>query len=69
MTSREKNQSPPPVKDYHAAKRDLLRLGVETGRLTMAEIKSALPAPHLSAAELELVLYSLEALGVEVSSD
>ncbi len=57
------------VTDYHEAKRDLLRRAVERGTLTMSEIRAALPAPHLSPAELELLLYTCEALGVEVVED
>lgn len=55
--------------DYHRAKRDLLRRGVARGRLTISEIRAALPAPHFSAAEMELFLFSLGALGVEVVDD
>ncbi len=57
------------VTDYHEAKRELLRNAVKRGTIRLSEIRTALPEVHLSAAELELLLYSLEALDVEVLSD
>jgi hypothetical protein len=53
--------------DYHMAMRDLFRRGVERGRLSLREIRAALPPAHTSTTELEVVLYSLEALGVAVT--
>lgn len=52
--------------DFHQAKRELLKRGVRSGRLTVAEIRRALPTPHFSAAEMELFLFSLGMLGVDV---
>lgn len=53
--------------NYHLAMRDLFRRGVERGALSLREIRAALPPAHTSPAELEVVLYSLEALGVAVT--
>ena len=55
--------------NYHRAKRDLLRRAVQAGRVRMSEIKTTLPPPHISVAELELFLFSLGALGVDVIED
>ena len=55
--------------DYHLAKRDLLRRAVASGSLRLSEIRKQLPPPHISLAELELLIFSAEALGVEVIRD
>ena len=70
MTPPEKTFSDnPPVTDYHEAKRELLRTAVVQGIIRLSDVRKALPEVHLSAAELELLLYSLEALNVEVIAD
>lgn len=55
--------------DYHLAKRDLLRRAVATGSLKMSEIRKKLPPLHVSLAELELLIFSAEALGVVIVRD
>jgi hypothetical protein len=55
--------------NYHVAKRDLLRYAVRRGRIRMTEILAALPAPHISPSEMELFLFSLNALAVDVIDD
>ncbi len=53
--------------DYVRAKRDLIRKGLRAGHLTIKDIKVALPPQHVSGAELELLIFSLTALGVKVT--
>lgn len=55
--------------NYHRAKRDLLRRAVREGRIRISEIKETLPPPHISVGELELFLFSLRALDVEIIDD
>jgi hypothetical protein len=62
-------QNLPADGDFQRAKRDLLREAVRDGRILLSRIKKALPPSFLSVAELELFLFSLEALGVEVVYD
>ena len=67
MTMRKsKRRILPERGDFHSAKRELIKRGVRSGRLTMAEIRRALPKPHFSAAEMELLLFSLGVLGIDV---
>ncbi|MBN1945424.1 MAG: RNA polymerase sigma factor region1.1 domain-containing protein [Bradymonadales bacterium] len=68
MTGQETHPMPDQG-DYHKAKRDLLRLGVERGYLRTSEIREKMPAPHLGIAELELFFFALEALGIRVVED
>jgi hypothetical protein len=55
--------------NYHDAKRELLRLGLAEKRLSLRQIREALPPPHVSRAEFELFLFSLEALGIDLVAD
>lgn len=50
----------------HEARKALFRKGVQEGRLTVAEIESAIPEGGLTAAERWLLYYSLQAAGVEI---
>jgi len=67
--AQSETQKLPEAGNYHRAKRDLLRRAVQTRRIRMSEIKATLPPPHISVAELELFLFSLNALGVEIIED
>jgi hypothetical protein len=62
-------QNLPADGDFQRAKRDLLREAVRDGRILLSRIKKVLPPSYVSVAELELFLFSLEALGVEVVYD
>lgn len=52
--------------DFVAAKRALLQIGRERGYVTEAEIAEVLPMEHTSPTELEMLLFTLEMMEVEV---
>ncbi len=52
--------------ETHQARKELFRLGIHRGHLSLDEIDRALPAGSLSPAERWLLFYSLRAAGVEI---
>ncbi len=52
--------------ETHEARKELFRLGIRRGHLSLDEIDRALPAGSLSPAERWLLFYSLRAAGVEI---
>lgn len=54
--------------DFQRAKRDLIARAVRRGYVTMDEIRRSLPPKYTNKAEMDLLLFSLEALGVDVRS-
>jgi hypothetical protein len=52
--------------NFVAAKRALLQIGRERGHVTEAEISEVMPLEHTSATELEMLLFTLEMMEVEV---
>ena len=52
--------------DFLAAKRALLQIGRERGYVTEAEIAEVLALEYTSATELEMLLFTLEMMEVEV---
>jgi hypothetical protein len=52
--------------ETHEARKELFRLGIRRGYLSLDEIDRALPAGSLSPAERWLLFYSLRAAGVEI---
>ncbi len=57
----------PEVTDFHGRKRELLRLGVDQGRLSWDDIRAALPENFLGDAELEVFLFTCRNMGIEIS--
>lgn len=62
----EEFDSAPPITDFHGNKRELLKRGLEEGKLTWKEIQKALPPEHLSDTELEVFLFTCKNMGIEV---
>lgn len=59
----------PPVRfdgDLQVAKRELIKLGLEQGSLTRAQIAEHLPLEHLSEVEIEVLTFTFESLGIRV---
>ena len=56
----------PAASDFHGNKRELLKRGLEAGKLTWAEIRAALPQQHMSDTELEVFLFTCRNMGIEV---
>lgn len=65
-TEEEEFDTSPPLTDFHGNKRELLKRGLENGKLTWGEIREALPAKHLSDTELEVFLFTCKNMGIEV---
>ena len=65
----EENEFPdiPDRTDFHGNKRELLRRGRKSGKLTWAEIRRALPPENMSEAELEIFLFTCRNLGIDVT--
>ncbi len=62
----EEFDAEPPITDFHGNKRELLKRGVENGRLTWDEIRTALPPEHMSDTELEVFLFTCKNMGIDV---
>lgn len=58
--------SKPAASDFHGRKRELLKYGLEKGRLTWPEIRKALPQEHLTGTELEVLLFTCKNMGIEI---
>ncbi|MFB6265324.1 MAG: RNA polymerase sigma factor region1.1 domain-containing protein [Bradymonadaceae bacterium] len=56
----------PDATDFHGQKRELLRKGVEEGKLTWEEITDAFDEEHLTDTELEVFLFTCENMNIEV---
>lgn len=56
----------PPLTDFHGNKRELLKRGLEKGKLTWAEIREVLPEEHLSDTELEVFMFTCKNMGIEI---
>jgi hypothetical protein len=52
--------------ETHAARRELFRLGLRRGYLTVQEIEEALPQGSLSPTERWVLYYSLRAASIEI---
>jgi hypothetical protein len=52
--------------ETHVARRELFRLGLRRGYLTVQEIEEALPEGSLSPTERWVLYYSLRAASIEV---
>jgi len=48
------------------AKRDLIKLGLNQGFLTQAQIEEALPLEHMSKAEVEALRFTFDTMGIQV---
>lgn len=64
----EFDTSPEPT-DFHGNKRELLKRGVENGKLSWSEIRAVLPEEHFSETELEVFLFTCKNMGIEVVDD
>lgn len=67
METEDNFEIPPDISDFHGNKRELIKRGMERGELTWKEIEEALPPKHISATELEVLLFTLKSLRVKVS--
>lgn len=56
----------PPSTDFHGRKRELLRQGVEDGRLKWATVMEQLDEEFFSAAEIEVFLFTCDQMGIEI---
>lgn len=56
----------PPETDFHGRKRELLRKGVEKGKLTWNDLKKSLGNSFMEEAELEVFLFTCEQMGIRV---
>lgn len=52
--------------DIQAAKRELLRIAREKGFIHESEIADIIPMQHFSPAELEVLLFTLEMMEIDV---
>ncbi len=56
--------SNPDETDFHGRKRELLRLGVENGKLTWDDIQRGLPSQFMGETELEVFLFTCRNMGI-----
>lgn len=56
----------PEKTDFHGRKRELLRLGVEQGKLTWKQITAGLPAEFTGETEFEVFLFTCRNMGIEL---
>ena len=66
MSDEEEEFENPAQTDFHGRKRELLKMGLEKGELSWAEIQKALPQEHLTQTELEVLLFTCKNMGIEV---
>lgn len=70
MKSSDDDSSLPPGEfepsDIQAAKRELIKLGLDQGFLTREIIESYLPIEHMSDSELEMIYFTFEAMGITI---
>lgn len=57
----------PPETDFHGRKRELLRRGVEKGKLSWKEIEAELNQEYLGDTELEVFLFTCQQMGIKVT--
>jgi len=62
----EEDFANPPATDFHGRKRELLRKGVEKGKLSWDEIRKGLGSSFASEAELEVFLFTCEQMGIAI---
>ena len=67
--SEEEFDTNPPITDFHGNRRELLKRGLEKGKLTWTEIREVLPEEHLSDTELEVFLFTCKNMGIDVTDD
>jgi len=67
METDDNFEDPPDISDFHGNKRELIKRGLERGKLSWKEIEAALPPEHTSATEREVLLFTLKSLRVKVS--
>lgn len=65
----EEFNTKPAITDFHGNKRELLKRGLEKGKLSWTEIRKVLPEEHLSDTELEVFLFTCRNMGIDVSED
>ncbi|PJB35445.1 MAG: hypothetical protein CO108_25750 [Deltaproteobacteria bacterium CG_4_9_14_3_um_filter_63_12] len=70
LTKYDDDSSLPPGEfepsDLQAAKRELIKLGLDQGYLTQAVIESYLPIAHMSDSEIEMIYFTFETMGIAV---
>lgn len=59
----------PDPSDIHGHKRELLKRGVEKGRLYWSEIREVFPRDLVSETEMEVFVFTCENLGIELIED
>lgn len=52
--------------DIQAAKRELIKKGLDQGELTRDEIAEQLPIDHMSDVELDVLKFTFKSLGITV---
>ncbi len=57
---------PPFDGDVQLAKRELLKVGVDQGYVTRAQLAEYLPLVHMSDSELEMLRFTFESMNIEV---
>ncbi len=62
----EEEFSNPEPTDFHGQKRELLKRGMEKGKLSWEEIREALTEEHLSDTELEVFLFTCENMEIDI---
>ena len=66
METEEEFEPYPDISDFHGNKRELIKRGVERGEITWAELQAVLPPEHISDTELEVLLFTLRSLKIEL---
>ncbi len=67
METDDNFEVPPEKSDFHGNKRELIKRGLERGKLSWKEIEAALPPEHTSATEREVLVFTLKSLRVKLS--
>lgn len=67
MSAEQEEFDPTPAAtDFHGNKRELLKRGLEHGKLTWEEIQAALPPEYMTDTELDVFLFTCKNMGIEV---
>jgi hypothetical protein len=64
----EEFDNPKPT-DFHGRKRELLKQGLDQGKLSWKDIRKALPRQHLTDTELEVLVFTCKNMGIEIVGD
>ena len=65
----EEFEEQPPLTDFHGNKRELLKRGLERGKLYWSEVRDVLPQNLVSEAEMEVFIFTCKNLGIDLIDD